>query len=59
MATEQWDFRPTFGSELIDAGASIPDYPHKIVGAAPDIGAYESNGELWLPGIDFDPIFTF
>ena len=37
MATEQWDFRPTFGSELIDAGASISDYRHKIVGAAPDI----------------------
>ena len=25
-------------------------------GEFPDIGAYESNGELWLPGIDFDPI---
>ncbi|OUV53378.1 MAG: hypothetical protein CBC73_04890, partial [Flavobacteriales bacterium TMED113] len=25
-------------------------------GEFPDIGAYESNAELWLPGIDFDPI---
>ncbi|MCH2670298.1 MAG: DUF5011 domain-containing protein, partial [Gammaproteobacteria bacterium] len=51
VATEQWDFRPTFGSELIDAGASIPDYPHKIVGAAPDIGAYEfGDKNYWIPG---------
>ena len=51
VATEQWDFRPTLGSELIDAGASIPDYPHKIVGAAPDIGAYEfGDTNYWIPG---------
>ena len=25
-------------------------------GDFPDIGAYESNGEQWLPGIDFEPI---
>ncbi|VGO16371.1 hypothetical protein PDESU_04962 [Pontiella desulfatans] len=56
-----YDFRPKAGSPLVDAGAAVKkseipspvlNFPGlKFEGAAPDIGAYESNAKrYWIPG---------
>ena len=60
-----YDFRPkASSSSLIEQGLEItsPVYSSLVVditagfeGAAPDRGAYEYNGEKWIPGIDFTP----
>lgn len=62
---ENLDFRPRKNSPLIDAAAAIKpaDAPwkttaitaaHRIVGAGPDIGAYEHGAsEYWIPGFKF------
>ena len=44
------DFRPLAGSPLIDAGRVLAPVTDGYRGDAPDIGAYESSGEHWLPG---------
>jgi len=44
------DFRPRAGSPLIDAGKVLPPITDRYRGDAPDIGAYESGAERWLPG---------
>jgi len=44
------DYRPADDSPLVDAGAIIPPYTDGFVGAAPDIGAYESGGDWWQAG---------
>jgi hypothetical protein len=44
------DFRPAPGSPLIDAGKSIALITDGYRGKAPDIGAYESGAQRWLPG---------
>src|SRR5690606_6958033 len=44
------DFRPAADSPLVDAGVEIPGITDGYHGAAPDIGAYEFGGELWIPG---------
>ncbi|MEX0321871.1 MAG: hypothetical protein AB3N63_06905 [Puniceicoccaceae bacterium] len=45
-----FDFMPTKGSSLIDAGKSMPGLTDNYVGDAPDIGAYEFGGINWKPG---------
>lgn len=44
------DFRPAPGSPLIDAGRAVEGITAPFTGKAPDIGAYESDVEPWLPG---------
>ena len=44
------DYRPSADSPLVDAGAIISPYTDGFSGAAPDIGAYESDGEFWQAG---------
>ncbi|MBB4080687.1 hypothetical protein GGR28_003322 [Lewinella aquimaris] len=44
------DFRPAPGSDLIDAGMEVAGYTEEYVGASPDIGAYESGTDAWIPG---------
>jgi hypothetical protein len=45
------DFRPSPRSSLVDAGKVILGHETRFVGAAPDIGAYESGSpEYWIPG---------
>lgn len=45
------DFRPRAGTPLIDAGTYIEGVTTDVVGAAPDIGAYEYGCQLyWIPG---------
>lgn len=53
------DFRPAPGSEIIDAGITISEFPGPDIrmevpafsGSAPDIGAYEAEAvEYWIPG---------
>jgi hypothetical protein len=45
-----FDFRPRAGSALIDAGKHIPGITDGYQREAPDIGAYEFDGQRWLPG---------
>jgi len=45
------DFRPRAGSPLIDTGREIPGITDGFKGKAPDIGAYEFDGDHWRPGI--------
>jgi hypothetical protein len=47
---KNFDFRPTEGSNLIDAGISMPGLTDSFMGAAPDVGAYEYGGINWIPG---------
>jgi len=41
---------PSPDSGAIDAGMVIPGVTDGFVGQAPDIGAYEFGGEVWVPG---------
>ena len=41
---------PSPGSGAIDAGLVIPGVTDGFIGQAPDIGAYEFGGEVWVPG---------
>jgi hypothetical protein len=47
---EKFDFRPSDGSSLIDAGIAMPGLTDSYIGDAPDIGAYEYGGINWIPG---------
>jgi len=44
------NFTPKAGSALIDAGKIISGITDNYVGSAPDIGAYERNGDFWTAG---------
>jgi len=44
------DFRPAPDSPLIDAGKFITPITDGYRGKTPDIGAYESGAQCWLPG---------
>ena len=48
-------FNLTNGASAIDKGIEIASITDGFKGAAPDVGAYEYNGELWLAGIDWNP----
>ena len=55
---EHFDFRPADGSPLIDAGVALSGgYTDGFKGRAPDLGAYESGGENWKPGADWQESF--
>ena len=62
---ENYDFRPMENSELIDAGLLYDGLDISYNGENPDIGAYEFDGEYWIPGItwnleeEFGEQFTF
>tara|TARA_B100001057_G_scaffold442554_1_gene478031 strand:+ start:422 stop:5413 length:4992 start_codon:yes stop_codon:yes gene_type:complete len=46
-----FDFRPRFGSSLIDAGTHQIGYTDGFIGTAPDIGPYEYGDDYyWIPG---------
>jgi len=47
------DFRLQPDSPCIDAGKIIPGITDDFRGNAPDIGAYEYEGDDWVPGIDW------
>ncbi|VGO16317.1 hypothetical protein PDESU_04908 [Pontiella desulfatans] len=52
---DNWDFRPKPGSDLVDAGTVVPGITDGYVGAAPDIGAYESGAaNYWIAGRKLD-----
>ena len=48
------DFHPRSGSPLIDAGCQVKDITDGYQGKAPDIGAYETGGENWKPGVSWE-----
>lgn len=50
---DQHEFWPTPGSYLIDKGEEIAGITDGFQGAAPDVGAYESGAEHWIPGADW------
>ena len=46
-----FDFRPRFGSSLIDTGTHKIGFTDGFIGAAPDIGPYEYGDDYyWIPG---------
>ncbi|MBK1880402.1 right-handed parallel beta-helix repeat-containing protein [Pelagicoccus mobilis] len=47
-------FVPKEGSCAVDGGRVIPGITEEYVGAAPDIGAYERGGYVWVPGPDWE-----
>ena len=51
---ENYDFRPHPDSSLVDAGMIVEGITDGYLGEAPDIGAYENGGEMWVPGITWD-----
>ena len=44
------DFRPVENSDIVDKGVSMPYAENKYSGKLPDMGAYEANGDNWIPG---------
>ena len=55
---DHMDFRPKEDSPLIGAGAVIPGYAEKVNGKNPDIGAYQSGGDRWVPGADWKESYS-
>ena len=45
-------FYPLSDSDIIDAGVKIDAISQEIIGAKPDIGAIEYQGNIWKHGID-------
>lgn len=41
--------------DLVDKGIAVPGITDGYLGAAPDVGAYEYGGEMWVPGPDWEP----
>jgi hypothetical protein len=58
-APDNFDFRPTEGSKLIDAGIIMPGLTDSFEGEAPDIGAYEQGGIFWRPGYKAEPALFY
>jgi len=53
LASGTFDLRPAPSSPLIDAGRLMPGITDEYRGKAPDAGAYESGGERWIAGADW------
>ena len=51
---ENYNFTPIESSELIDNGLIYENLDISYIGDSPDLGAYEYNGEYWVPGITWD-----
>ena len=47
------DFRPQPGSPLENTGIRPAFLPFAYSGSAPDMGAYESDADYWIPGADW------
>ena len=56
---ENFDFRPHPDSALVDAGAVIDGITDGFTGDAPDQGAYEHGGEMWIPGVTWNVTEVF
>ena len=54
MDPENYDFRPLPNSDLVDTGVIVDAITDGFIGDAPDQGAYEYGGEMWVPGISWD-----
>jgi hypothetical protein len=54
LANGTFDLRPVPGSMLIDAGRLVPTATQPYHGGAPDVGAYEAEGERWVAGADWN-----
>ena len=52
---QEKDFRPKKGSNLIDAGRTVPGSKISYEGKALDVGAYEYGAVPWTAGITWDP----
>ena len=50
LESGEFDPRPRSSSSLVDAGIIIEGVTDEYVGAAPDVGAYESGQPVWRPG---------
>lgn len=50
---DQHEFWPASNSYLIDSGEEITGITDGFQGTAPDVGAYESGGDHWVPGADW------
>ena len=48
-------FVPIKNSDLIDKGLPIKDITVGFKGMAPDLGAYETGDDYWVPGVDWTP----
>ena len=51
---ENNDFRPIENSILVDSGILNDNFNIDYFGLYPDFGAYEFNGDYWIPGITWD-----
>lgn len=51
---ENFDFTLTADSPAIDAGIEVEGVTEGYAGNAPDIGAYEYGGEVWVPGHNWE-----
>ncbi|MBK1879899.1 right-handed parallel beta-helix repeat-containing protein [Pelagicoccus mobilis] len=47
---DNWDFRPREASRLHDSGTEVDGLPIDASGKATDVGAYDRDGEYWIPG---------
>ena len=56
---DNYDFRPHPDSALVDAGINIDGITDDYIGVAPDQGAYEYGGDIWIPGITWNLEETF
>ncbi|MEL6593065.1 MAG: T9SS type A sorting domain-containing protein, partial [Bacteroidota bacterium] len=48
------NYTPKANSSAVDAGKVIPGYTDDFIGAAPDVGAYERGGDVWVAGPDWE-----
>jgi hypothetical protein len=53
---DQHNYALTSGAEAIDAGVVISGYTDGYAGSAPDVGAYEYEGEYWTAGANMDQL---
>jgi hypothetical protein len=55
FSIENKNFIPNKESPVIDKGLIIKGITDGFHGEAPDLGAYEYGGEIWIPGVDWTP----
>jgi hypothetical protein len=53
---DQHNYALKSGAEAIDAGVVISGYTDGYAGSAPDVGAYEYEGEYWTAGANMDQL---